>query len=161
MKRKDKKMNKMIQEYNTAMGHAKLMAFSQVIRRHDGASISSLADFACTVGAGDITVGDLINMPRTDAAWRRKLALPPAKKARKAIGGTVNTGTKDGSYKYRNLVLSEMVKNGGWMSSTDIQKVCGGSLDQVRSALSHLMYRADRVWRMGKGRSSKYRVRPS
>jgi len=158
MKKKDKEMNKMIQEYSAAMEQAKLMAFSQVVRRHDDAPLSSLVEFACTVGAGDITVGDLIGMPRTDAAWRRRLALPPTKSATKAIRGAVETRTRNGRHQYRERVFSKMVKDGRWMSSKDIKEMCGGSLDQVRSALSYLISN-NRVDVAGVRRSVKYMAR--
>lgn len=137
-------------EYNAAMENAKLMAFSQVIGRHKDASIKELLNFAKRVGVEDLTIGDLLDLPKTDAQWRDKLALPGQEQ--KALAPAV---TPD---KYADRIFKMLKQQGRWMSSGELRATCGGSAHQVRRALNHHIEHG-RVDCKGKTQGTRYKAK--
>lgn len=134
-------------EYNAAIENAKLMAFSQVISRHKDASLTDLAKFAKRVGAEDLTIGDVLELPKNDAQWRAKLALP--KVEQKALPPSPD--------RYAERIYQMLKQQGRWMSSGELRACCGGSAYQVRRALNKYI-ESGHVDYKGKTQGTRYKA---
>lgn len=141
-------------EYEKVMSNAKVMAFTQVVHRYPGVSLKDFADFAMDIGAGNVTVGEILSLPKSAREWHERLTAS----SKKAIAAprAVNMRSVAGREAHDGNVLSYLKSSKRWVSSSEVSDAVGGTPDQARQSLNRLIERGSVEYK-GRTQGTKYR----
>lgn len=148
-------LKSMKEEIHKVLSDAKVMAFVQVVRRHEKATLGDVMALSEEMGLTGMNINQLLfeGLPRDGKAWAKKMR---ALSVRTRQRSGVDTRTAKGRETYDNKVLKEVLRTKAWKSAIDIREAVGGNPDQARRSLNRLI-ECGRINFTGKARATRYR----
>lgn len=151
-------LKSMKNEVDKVLSEAKAMAFIQVVRRHEGATLGDVMALAKEMDLTHLDIGQILftGLPKDGKGWAKKMrALGPGGSQAPANG--METRTAKGRAAYDEAILKVVQKAKKWKSAIEIRASVGGSPEQARRSLNRLIERG-LINFEGKARATRYQA---